>query len=43
MKIRNVLFLAALAGAIASYLNKQKQLEPPSADGIWKPVNPLSE
>ena len=41
MKIRKMLFFAAVAGAVASYFNKQKQLEGPSADGIWKPVDPL--
>lgn len=43
MKIRKFFFLAAIVGAVASYFNKQKQIEAPSADGIWKPVDPLSE
>lgn len=41
MKIRRFLFFAAVAAAIATAINKQKQLEAPSTDGIWKPVDPL--
>jgi hypothetical protein len=43
MKVRKLLFFAAIVGAVASILNKQKQLEAPTTDGIWKPVDPLSE
>ena len=43
MNIRKLLFFAAIVGAVASLINKQKKLEAPTADGIWKPVDPLSE
>jgi hypothetical protein len=43
MKIRKLFFLAAIVGAVASLVNRQKQLDAPTTDGIWKPVDPLSE
>ena len=44
MKLKRLVFLAAIFGAVAAVVNnKQKQLPEATDDGIWKPVDPLSE
>jgi len=41
MKLRKFVFLAAAAGAVAAFLQKQQQESPEATADIWKPVDPL--
>ncbi len=41
MKFRKWLLVAAAAGGVAAYLQKQKQQQLATDQEIWKPVDPL--
>ncbi len=41
MTFRKWLLVAAAAGGVAAYLQKQKQQQLASEQEIWKPVDPL--